>query len=66
MSIFSYTLPQSLQNYQKAKAKPHYLVDAPALLEVAKKEGYIKEKEKNVILEWIKNPIDWEKRMGFG
>ena len=66
VSIFSYTLPQSLQNYQKAKANLYYLVDAPSLLEVAEKERYIKENEKNVILEWIKSPIDWEKRMGFG
>ena len=67
VSIFSYTLTQSLQNYQKAKAKLYYLVDAPSLLEVAEKEGCIKEKEKNAILEWIKSPVDWEKkRTGFG
>ncbi len=64
-AIFSYTLPQSIENYKKAKAVLHPLCTLPVLVDIAVKERYINEKDKKIVLDWAREPAGWGKRMGF-
>lgn len=65
VAIFSYELPQSKENYKKAKASLHVLCVLKELVEAAVRENYIKEKDKDVVLKWAKDPASWGKKMGF-
>ncbi|MEX0616584.1 MAG: orotate phosphoribosyltransferase [Candidatus Woykebacteria bacterium] len=65
VAIFSYELPQSFENYKKAKANLNVLCTLKELVDVAIKTSYIKEKDKEIVLDWAKDPVGWGRRAGF-
>ncbi|QTS83828.1 orotate phosphoribosyltransferase [Coxiella endosymbiont of Amblyomma nuttalli] len=60
VAIFSYQLPQAIQNFSKACINCYTLSNFSTLIEVAVKENYINEKEKRKALIWNKNPEKWK------
>ena len=60
VAIFSYQLPQAIQNFSEAHINCYTLSNFHTLVEVAVKENYITEKEKQKALAWSKNPEEWE------
>lgn len=63
--IFTYTLPVSISNINKAGIKLHTLTTFPEVVDMAVKMGKMKEKDKEIVLEWLKDPAGWGKKMGF-
>ena len=64
-SILTYGMKKAEENYKSNKIKLIYLTDFPTIIKVAEQLGFIKEKDKNLILEWVKNPPLWGKKMRF-
>lgn len=64
-SIITYGMTKSDENFTENKIKLISLTDFPTIVKVAEKIGYIKAKDKNLILEWAKDPSSWGKKMGF-
>lgn len=64
-SITTYGLNRAVENFKETHVKLVSLTDFATIVKVAGKSGYIKEKDKNMILEWSKNPSVWGKQMGF-
>ncbi len=64
-SIITYGMNVADENFKKNKLKLISLTDFPNVVKVAEKIGFINEKDKNVILEWAKDPASWGKKMGF-
>lgn len=64
-AIITYGMEKSINNFKKNKVKLVYLTDFKTIINVAEKKGYIKEQDKKTILDWIKDPPSWGKRMGF-
>lgn len=65
VSIFNYTLPQSKQNLKEAKIKLYELTTFPDVVYVAIKEKRMNLKDKETVLEWLKDSSGWGKKMGF-
>jgi orotate phosphoribosyltransferase len=65
VAIFTYTMPVSIVNMKKAGIKLHTLTTFPAVVDMAVKMGKMKEKDKQLVLDWLKDPSGWEKKMGF-
>lgn len=65
ITIFTYGLKESEQNFKKAKVKLHALADLKAVCEVFAKKGFLKPDQIEVILDWAKDPKNWGKKMGF-
>lgn len=65
VAIYTYTLPVSISNIKKAGVKLHTLTTFPEVVDMAVKLGKMKEKDKEMVLEWLKDPSSWGKRMGF-
>jgi len=59
LAIFSYQLPKSKENYDNAKIILSTLTDFTTLIEIAEKENYIKDEDKDMILRWKENPERW-------
>ncbi len=64
-SIITYRMKASYENFKANNITLISLTDLPTIVKVAEKSGYIKEKDKKMILEWTKNPPLWGKKMGF-
>lgn len=64
-SIFTYGMKAAKDNFKKNKLKLTSLTDFFTVVDVAEKLGHINKKEKNVILEWTKDPASWGEKMGF-
>lgn len=65
IAIFDYTLPQSKQNIDSVGAKLYSLTTFPTVIKIAVQEGYMQEKDKEVVLDWLVNSLNWGKKMGF-
>lgn len=65
IAIFTYTMPVSYKNIKKAGVKLTTLTTFPEVLDMAVKLKKVKEKDREVVLEWLKNPAGWGKKMGF-
>lgn len=63
-SIITYGMKKSEVNLKTNKVKLLSLTDFPTVVEVAEKIGYIKSKDKDIILQWAKDPSSWGKKMG--
>ena len=61
IAIFTYNFRSAENNFETNKCNLHTLSDFKILVEVASKEGYIKEHEIKNVLEWSKNPEKWSK-----
>ena len=64
-SIITYGMNKSKENLRTNGIKLISLTDFPTVVKVAEQIGYIKAKDKNIILEWAKDPSSWGKKMGF-
>lgn len=64
-SIITYGMKKSKENFNKHKIKLISLTDFSTVVNVAEKVGYIKNKDKDLILQWVKDPSSWGKKMGF-
>ena len=60
-SIFTYGMKQCNDNLKQNKVKNFSLVDIDTLLDVAVKEKYINVKQKDLILKFRKDPLNWIK-----
>lgn len=65
VAIYTYTMPSSISNIKKANVKLHTLTTFPTVVDVAVRFGFMKEKDKALVLEWLKDPAGWGKKMGF-
>lgn len=64
-SIMTYGMKKSQDNFKQNKIKHFSLTNFQDLVGVAQQLKYIKEDEKEIILEWAKDPAGWGKKMGF-
>lgn len=60
--IFSYTLPQSEQNFKNANIKLTTLTTFPIIVEQALNDGLMKEEDKDLVLDWLNDSAGWAKR----
>lgn len=58
-AIFTYGFEKSVKAFEVAGCPLFTLSDYPTLLEVATAQDYITAKEKQLLLEWYKNPEGW-------
>ncbi|MDO8269327.1 MAG: orotate phosphoribosyltransferase [Candidatus Levybacteria bacterium] len=65
VAIFTYTMPISVANMKKAGIKLTTLTTFPQVVDMAVKMGKMKEKDKQTVLDWLKDPAGWGKKMGF-
>lgn len=65
VAIYTYTLPVSISNIKKAGVKLLTLTTFPEVLEMAVKMKKVKESDQKMVLEWLKDPSGWGKKMGF-
>ncbi len=61
VSIFTYELPKGKELLAYAKIESYSLTDYTALLEVAQRNGYIKESDVASLQAWKENPAEWGK-----
>ncbi len=64
-AIYNYTMPASAKNFAEAGLELKSLTTFPVVVEVATTKGLIKPKEREIVLDWIKDPTEWGKRHGF-
>ena len=64
-SIITYGMNKSKENFKANGIKLIYLTDFATVVRVAEQIGYIKTKDKDIILQWAKDPASWGKKMGF-
>ena len=64
-SIITYGMKKSRENFNKWKIKLISLTDFPTVVKVAEQIGYIKSKDKDLILQWTNDPVSWGRKMGF-
>lgn len=63
-SVMTYGIKKAEINFKKNKIKLVSLTDFNTVTNVARKNNYISQKGKKIILEWAKNPTSWGKKMG--
>lgn len=64
-SIITYGMKKALANFKSNKIKLISLTDFPTVVKVAEKIGYIKTEDKDIILQWTKEPVLWGRKNGF-
>ncbi|MBI3341850.1 orotate phosphoribosyltransferase [Candidatus Curtissbacteria bacterium] len=65
LTIFSYDLPETQKNYKDHKVKLHPLTNLAQTVEVARKKGFLKPEQVDIVLDWARDPHNWAKRQGF-
>lgn len=61
LSIFTYQMTSSIEGFSKEKCELDSLSNFSELIEVAKEQGYIKEKDLDIVKKWNQNPKEWQK-----
>lgn len=64
-SIITYGMKKSKEAFRSNKVRLTSLTNFKTVVSVACKQKYIKKNDQAVILNWIKDPQSWGKRMGF-
>lgn len=64
-AIFTYGMKKSEENLENNQIKLITLSNLADIVEVAEKLGQITKEEKDIILDWAKDPPSWGKKMGF-
>jgi len=64
-AIITYGMEESRKNFKLSKTKLISLTDFQTVVKVAEQIGYIRTGDKNIILQWAKDPASWGKNMGF-
>lgn len=65
IAIYTHDLKKANQNFKKSKVKFHYLTSTMDVAKVAAKKGSLKSEQIDLIKEWVKDPQQWGKKMGF-
>lgn len=65
LAIFSYNLPETQKNYKNNKVKLSALTSLEDTVEVARRKGYLKPEQVDIVLNWARDPHNWAKRQGF-
>jgi orotate phosphoribosyltransferase len=60
LAIFTYGFDVATTNFNKKELELHTLSDYEHLIEQASETGYIKEEQMNTLMEWRKNPSQWQ------
>jgi len=60
LAIFTYGFDVATTNFNKKEIELHTLSDYDHLIEQASETGYIKEEQMNTLMEWRKNPSQWQ------
>lgn len=60
LAIFTYGFDVATTNFNKKELDLHTLSDYEHLIEQASETGYIKEEQMNTLMEWRKNPSQWQ------
>jgi len=61
-AIFTYGFPLAEENFKKAECELFTLSNYKVLIDEAIKEGYVKESDLEVLMEWRKDPSNWKKQ----
>lgn len=64
-SIITYGMKKSEENFKNNKLKLIILTTFQDVVVQAEKMGYINKEEMPIILDWVKDPPSWGKKMGF-
>lgn len=64
-SVMTYRIKKAEINFKKNKIKLVSLTDFKTVTNIAYKKNYIDKKDQKIILEWVKDPASWGKKMGF-
>jgi orotate phosphoribosyltransferase len=65
MVIFTYGMEKSVKGFAEKQVELIPLTNFDALVEVAAEKDYIKDEDKEKVLDWAKAPGEWGKKMGF-
>src|SRR3989338_8102425 len=65
VAIYSHNLKSAKLNLSKVKVKLHYLTDTLTSAKYAKEKGFLTQAQVDTILDWVKDPKDWGKKMGY-
>ncbi len=60
LAIFTYEFDVAVTNFEKKELPLHTLSDYGHLIEQASETGYIKEDQLKTLMEWRKNPSQWQ------
>lgn len=58
-AIFTYELPQGIENFKEASLSLHTLTNYTTLITAAVNSGYIEENAVNLLHEWKEDPTSW-------
>lgn len=61
----TYLMKSAAESFKKSKIRVLSLTDFKEIIEVAIKKGYLKEKDRDLVLKWAENPKNWGKKFGF-
>jgi orotate phosphoribosyltransferase len=59
VAIFSYGFDRARQNFEQKQCRLHTLSDYQTLVDVAMKQGYLKEEYRPDLEQWRRNPSEW-------
>ena len=65
VAIFDYEMAVSAKSFKKLKVKLVPLTTLSDLVSVASQKGYLKLRDREIILDWAKDPKNWGRKMGF-
>jgi orotate phosphoribosyltransferase len=65
VAIFDYEMPVSAKSFKKLRVKLIPLTTLSDLVLVASQKGFLKSEDREIILDWAKDPKNWGKKMGF-
>lgn len=65
IAIFTYEMKKAEENFKKQDVRLHALTRFSVLLSVAADKGYISAEERQIAIEWKKDPESWGRRFGF-
>lgn len=64
-SIITYGMRKSKESLRNNNINLISLTDFATVVKTAEKSGYIQKNQREIVLEWINNPVSWGKKMGF-
>jgi len=65
VAIYSHNLKEANKNMNQVKVKLHNLTDTKTAALYAKEKGFLKKEQTEIIFDWVKDPQNWAKKMGF-
>jgi len=65
VAIYSHNLKEADKNMNQVKVKLHNLTDTKTTALYAKEKGFLKKEQTEIISDWVEDPANWAKKMGF-